>query len=336
MRFVAAQVGVLFVLTAPPGCEEEIPSDRLRPHVALLIPSQTDAFFAAIAEGARAVAHKAAVAVLIQETSQGSEQAYRAAVTGALDGGANVLLIWATDPVALRPALRIARTRGAPVLLLCQCIDQVAGAQPDPAIAAMVGPDEVVTAATCASHVVAAAARASGPSALLDVGILVGGELGAIAALREKGFQQGRIIGRAATRPRRVDVQSNNPSEVRAVVRRLLSDHPNLACVLCTSDELAISAVRAIDEDGKTGKILVGGIGNSQSARQAIQAGRMLATMDLQPALIGKSAMGAALKAATGQKMFGSIPVPAKLVTRATLPAEPKAPSQPGAHKNQG
>ena len=67
-------------------------------------------------------------------------------------------------------------------------------------------------------------------------------------------------------------------------VETLLQRDPDVQAVICGNDTMAVGAVAAVEQAGKTGDILVAGFDGSPDAVKAIQAGTMLAT-GMQPAV---------------------------------------------------
>lgn len=67
-------------------------------------------------------------------------------------------------------------------------------------------------------------------------------------------------------------------------VETLLQRDPDVAAIICGNDTMAVGAVAAVQQAGKTGDILVIGFDGSPDAVQAIRDGAMLAT-GMQPAV---------------------------------------------------
>lgn len=67
-------------------------------------------------------------------------------------------------------------------------------------------------------------------------------------------------------------------------VETLLQRDPNVQAIICGNDTMAVGAVAAVQQAGKTGDILVIGFDGSPDAVKAIQEGTMLAT-SMQPAV---------------------------------------------------
>ena len=79
-----------------------------------------------------------------------------------------------------------------------------------------------------------------------------------------------------------VAAQSGYWEQARAstVAAALINEHPDLAALLCSNDNMALGAAAAIRQAGKTGEILIVGFDNIAAVREMVEDGRVLATAD--------------------------------------------------------
>jgi ribose transport system substrate-binding protein len=79
-----------------------------------------------------------------------------------------------------------------------------------------------------------------------------------------------------------VAVQSGHWEQGRAnaVAAALLREHPDLAALLASNDNMALGAAAAVRQAGRTGRVHVVGFDNIAAVRQLIDEGRVLATAD--------------------------------------------------------
>jgi ribose transport system substrate-binding protein len=68
--------------------------------------------------------------------------------------------------------------------------------------------------------------------------------------------------------------------KANTVSAAVLSEHPDLAAILASNDNMALGAVAAVKAAGKTGKTMVVGFDNISAIQPMIKDGRVLATAD--------------------------------------------------------
>jgi ribose transport system substrate-binding protein len=64
------------------------------------------------------------------------------------------------------------------------------------------------------------------------------------------------------------------------IARDIITANPEIKALLCANDSMAIGAVKAVEESGKSGKIVVVGYDNISAAQQLLREGKILATAD--------------------------------------------------------
>jgi len=68
--------------------------------------------------------------------------------------------------------------------------------------------------------------------------------------------------------------------KAQPVASALINEHPDLKAILCANDSMALGAVTAVKEAGKTGSIHVIGFDNIAAVRQLLKEGKILCTVD--------------------------------------------------------
>ena len=101
----------------------------------------------------------------------------------------------------------------------------------------------------------------------------------------------------------------------QAAMRAHLAAHPAIDGVICTNDLMALGALDALAEAGRTA-LVVGNNGTIDAAR-AIGEGRLLASMDYCGFKMGAVASMAALRHLRGEKLPRRILLPAQVITHA-------------------
>jgi ribose transport system substrate-binding protein len=95
---------------------------------------------------------------------------------------------------------------------------------------------------------------------------------------------------------------------------KFLRDHPHIDAVLSANDSMALGALEALDEAGRSATVI--GINGILPAVQQIAAGRMLATVDFNMFKIGCTAARAALRHLAGEPLPDKVILPAEVIDR--------------------
>jgi PAS domain S-box-containing protein len=130
-----------------------------------------------------------------------------------------------------------------------------------------------------------------------------------------------------------VDTSSEWTTEAgAAAMRELLARHPSVQAVFANNDPLALGALAAIEEAGRTGEIVVAGFDALPGALVAIERGAMAATIRQMPRSMGRVAVELALRIYSGERVPALVETDVALVTAegvaevslATLPLLPR------------
>lgn len=120
-----------------------------------------------------------------------------------------------------------------------------------------------------------------------------------------------------------VDVQSGDwdYAKGRDVAAKMLSEHPQLRGLLCGNDNMAMGAVDAVRDAGRTGGVYITGYNDIDAIKPLIADGRVLATINQFAARQAIFGVDVALKAITEQRkqseLSPTIETPLQLVTAA-------------------
>ncbi|MGM0420493.1 MAG: D-ribose ABC transporter substrate-binding protein [Bacillota bacterium] len=106
-----------------------------------------------------------------------------------------------------------------------------------------------------------------------------------------------------------------NRSEGMSVMEDLLEAHQNIDAVFAHNDEMALGAVEAIDGADRSDEITVVGFDAIDDALEAVEEGRMAATIAQQPREMGRLAVEKAVAYLEGEEVEEFIPVPLELIT---------------------
>jgi len=107
----------------------------------------------------------------------------------------------------------------------------------------------------------------------------------------------------------------------RDVASKMLSDHPQIRGLLCGNDNMAMGAVDAVRDAGRSGGVYITGYNDIDAIKPLIADGRVLATIDQFAARQAVFGIDVAVKAVTEQKkqsdLSRTIETPLQLVTAA-------------------
>jgi ribose transport system substrate-binding protein len=108
---------------------------------------------------------------------------------------------------------------------------------------------------------------------------IIGGIPGAFnAQQRQAGFED--AMSEAGTTIVSIQSADWEQSKAATIAAAILSENPNLKALLCANDSMALGAVAAVRQAGRTGEVLVVGFDNISAANGLVQSGEMLATAD--------------------------------------------------------
>ena len=98
------------------------------------------------------------------------------------------------------------------------------------------------------------------------------------AIQRKLGFED--AMNAAGMKVERSEPANWETAKANQVVSTLINEKPDLKAVLCANDSMALGAVAALKEAGKSNQVLVVGFDNISAVQQLIKEGKMLATVD--------------------------------------------------------
>ncbi|WP_280553679.1 ribose ABC transporter substrate-binding protein RbsB [Halomonas sp. 25-S5] len=285
---VAAGVGL--------GTAQSAMADR----IALVISTLNNPFFVTLQEGAQAEAEELGHELIVLDS--GNDAARELSnVEDALARDIDVLLINPTDSDAVASGVRTANAQDVPVITL----------------------DRSANGGSVVSHIASdnvAGGKLAGEFIIEQLGgegqvVQLEGVPGASATRnRGEGFMTAIEgvdgIELVATQP-----ANFNRSEGLNVMENLLQAHQGIDAVFAQNDEMALGAQRALQAGGLENVVLVGFDGTDDGI-QAVNDGKMAATIAQQPARIGELGVITADRLIRGESVDENVPVPLQLVTQ--------------------
>ena len=271
--------------------------------IALVAKAMDSEFWIAVRDGARAAAEGKDVqlSVLAPDREINIDQQV-AILEDQIQRGADVLVVAPTGSAQVVPVLEQALSRKIPVVL----VDADA---PLPGKSTYVGTDNKAGGALAAQH----------------LGARVGtGKVALISGVPGNQSQDDRAEGFVTALAQHPGIQlvarqpaNSERSLGMTVMENILTAHPDLRGVFATNDQMALGAVEALEARGLRGKVFVVGFDATAEAVQAIEEGRMSASIAQRPFEMGRQSVEAALAILDGRPVEPRIDTGTELVTQA-------------------
>lgn len=268
--------------------------------IGLSISTLNNPFFVSLRDGAEAEAKTKGIR-LITVDAQDDPAKQIAGIEDLIQKKIKVLLINPTDSDAVANVVKEAMAVGIKVISLDRSVN---GAE----VSAHVGSDNATGGKMAAEFLL---------EKLGDKGNVVEleGTPGSSAA-RERGEGFDSVIESKGG----VKVVARQPADFDrakglSVMENILQRSKNVQGVFAQNDEMALGAIRAIEEDGLKNVVVVGFDATADGVA-AVKAGKLAGTVQQKPELIGKTGVDAAQSLIDGNSVDREIPVPLVLVTR--------------------
>ncbi len=276
--------------------------------IALIMKTLTNPFFLAMEEGARKAAEEFDVdLIVVSAEGETSITQQIGLIEDMTTKQVRAIVIAPIDSKAVVPALAKAQKAGIHVINIDNRIDPVAAKEGGLDIETFISASNVV-GGTLATSYLACLLGGSGKVAMLEgipgVDNAEGRKAGFLAAVS---LFPGIEVVASQTAHWKTEEALNVFSDI-------LMAHPDLDGVFCANDMMALGAIQAIDAAGKTGEIYVTSYDNLDAAQAAIIEGKMHATIEQNPALMGYYGVKFALDAVEGKEIPKEFMVPLKVV----------------------
>jgi len=266
---VAMLVGVANALHAA----EPAPAGK-RPRVALVMKSLANEFFKTMEQGA--TDHQKAHASEYELLSNGIKDEQDVArqidlVEQMIAQKVDAIVIAPADSKALVPVCKRAIDAGIVVVNIDNRFDADAMKEKKVQIA-FVGPDNRAGAKLAGDYLASKLTRGD------EVAIIEGAPNAYNGIQRKLGFED--AMNAAGMRIVTSQTGKWETAQANTVVGAILPQYPQLKAVLCANDSMALGAVAAIREAGKTRQVQVVGFDNISAVHQLLNEGRVLCTVD--------------------------------------------------------
>ncbi len=291
---------------SPPEVPAQPGSNRDK--IALVMKALSNPFFFKMEQGARKYARENGIHLETFGTELETDiERQVGIVDNLISRGYGAIVIAPIDSRKLAPSLKKAIERGIAVIHIDNPLDRDVQAQQGLAIP-FVGSDNAKGAALVGDYL---RRQLRGKGKL----IVIEGIRGARnAELRKEGFLRAATAGGGIDL---VDSVSANWHAEDAFARMsgLLDRHGAVDAVFCANDQMALGVLQALDSRNLTGKVLVGGYDNIEAVRHELRNGRMHATVEQHPELMGYHGVALAHRAMRGENIPAYLETPLDLVT---------------------
>lgn len=275
----------------------------------LSVSTLNNPFFVSLRDGAKEAAEEHGVDLVVAD-GQDSVSTQMSDIENLVSRGVDAILINATDGEAVVPAVEEANEAGIPVL----AIDRgISGGN----VAIYVASNNV-TGGKMAAHYTAAKMALQGKIVMLE-------GIPGTSAARERGQGFTEVIDSLPD----VEIIESEPAgfaqnEGYEVMQNILTAQSDIDAVFAQNDLMGLGALQAIEGAGRLDEMFVVGFDAVDPAIEAIEDGRMSATIMQQPALMGEMGVEQAVQLLEGEIEVEEgetefVPVPLKLITKDNL-----------------
>lgn len=268
-------------------------TDPTKMVVGLSVSTLNNPFFVTLVDGAKAKAAELGVELIVVDAGDDSAKQVND-IEDLMSKNIQVLIVNPVDSSAVAPVVGDAIAKGIKTVSVDRGVE---GQTVDVAIAS----DNVKGAELATEYLVELVGQGA------EVAELTGIEGSSAAIDRGKGFHN---VADAKLNVVASQTANFNRAEGLSVMENILQANPNILGVFAHNDEMALGAIEAVN--GKD--IVIIGFDATDDALAAIKAGTMAATVAQKPALMGETAVDAAVKLIKGETVDSVIGVEVELV----------------------
>ena len=99
------------------------------------------------------------------------------------------------------------------------------------------------------------------------------------------------------------------------VTENILTGNPNIKAIFASNDNMALGALAAISQSGKSGQLAIVGFDNISAVRNLVKSGTILATADQHADLLAVYGIEYALQGLSSGAVLQDRPTPVDLIT---------------------
>ena len=311
VRFAQVLSVGLAGLAAVSGCNRGESGDDGTARVAFVMKTLNHPFFLDMQRGAEEAASRTGVELVVQAAEREIDvEKQMQIIENLLQTGIQALIVTPSGSREIVSALVKANQAGVPVIVVDTRVDAEAAAANGLELETFVGSDNYEGGRIAGEHL----AELTGGSA--RVAVLEGIPGHETGDSRLRGFRD------ALQQHAGMTIVASQPANWErdqgfTVFQNMLQAHPDLDAVFACNDLMALGAVEAIAASGREpGSIKVVGFDALDDARQAIEAGRMAASVAQSPRDMGRIAVESAARLLAGEQLPDEQKVPISLVKK--------------------
>lgn len=279
--------------------------------IALIPKTLNNPFFISMEEGAKAAADKLGVDLIVQAADREVDvekqmQIMENMITKKVDA----ILISPSGSKEIVPAVKKANEAGIPVLIVDTKVDEAAAKAEGIKTATFIGSDNYNGGQLAAQFMIE---RLGGKGKIALIEGIAGHET---SDARIGGFKD--TIKEKAPDIQIVASQTAQWERDKGfdVFQNILTANPDIQGVFAANDLMALGAVEAIAQAGKTGKIVVLGFDASDDAKKAIKEGTMDGSVAQYASEMGRLGVEKAVELLGGKTIENYIPTKVELITK--------------------
>lgn len=290
-----------------------------KPHIALIMKAISNPFFKTMAQGAeRAAADLDVRLTTLSVPKETDFERQVSLVENMIAQNVGAIVIAPADSKAIVSTLLKAQEKGIPIINIDNRIDPATARAAGLNVLTFIGPDNAAGAEKSTAYLIRVIGG-KGKLAMLE------GIRGVDnAEQRKRGFERAVRKTNGAVTTATMETAEWAVDLGNKKMAGILQRHRDLAGIFCANDNMALGAIAAIESAGRAGKVRVTAYDNLKAAQEAILLGKMDATIEQHPDLMGYMGVENALKAIRGEKIPREISVPTDLITAETLKKEGK------------
>jgi ribose transport system substrate-binding protein len=280
-----------------------------RPVIALIMKSLANEFFVTMADGARdhQSSNSGSYQLIVNGIKNEIDLAQQVAlIDQMIASGVDAIVIAPADSKAIVPTLARASAQGIIVVNIDNRLDAAVLDDYNLQIP-FVGPDNFIGAEIVGRYLAGFLAEGQ------QVAILEGVTTAYNSQRRTAGFNK-------AMSDAGIDVVAQQSAQwdqtaAVSVTSGMLIQHPDIAAILCANDNMALGAVAAVTQAGKSEQVKIVGFDNISAVRKLVSEQRIIATADQHADLLAVYGIEYALEALATGAQLADKSTPVDLVT---------------------
>lgn len=282
--------------------------------IALIPKTLNNPFFISMEEGAKEAAEKLGVDLIVQAAEREIDvekqmQIMENMITKKVDA----ILISPSGSKEIVPAVKKANDAGIPVLIVDTKLDEAAAKAEGAKTATFIGSDNY-NGGQLAAEFMIEKLNGKGKIAVIE----------GIPGHETSDARVGGFIDKIKEKAPDIEIVAQQTAQWERgkgfdVFQNMLTAHPEIQGVFAANDLMALGAVEAIAQAGKTGEIIVLGFDASGDAKDAIQEGNMHGSVAQYPTEMGRLGVEKAVELLKGNSIESYIPTKVELITKENI-----------------